>query len=345
MSLETVRIVRFHRLGGPEVLQLDELPLPEPAAGEIRLRVKAIGLNRAEAMLRMGQYLVQPVLPSKLGYEASGTVEAVGPGVDRSWLGKTASVVPAFSAAAYGVYGEVAVVPAAALAEYPDRLSYEEGTSIWMQYLTAYGALVMWGRITRGDLVVITAASSSVGLAAIEIARAEGAIAIATTRTSRKKAELQAAGAHHVIATEEEDLAARVKEIGGGRGSRIIFDPIAGKGLEALAAAASPGGTIIEYGALGGVSTPFPLFAAIHKAWRSAGTLYSKWSPAPGRSPRRRSTSSITWRRATSNRASTGRSRSRRSWRPIATWNPISRSARSWSPSSVPSRPRVHSRR
>jgi NADPH:quinone reductase-like Zn-dependent oxidoreductase len=280
-AAKTVRIVRFHQAGGPEVLRLEELPLPEPAAGEVRLRVKAIGLNRAEVMFREDKYLARPILPSKLGYEASGIVEAVGSGVDTNWLGKTASTVPAFPADAYGVYGEVAIVPANAMAEYPTRLSYEEGTSIWMQYLTAYGALIMHGKITTGDFVLITAASSSVGLAAIEITRAEGAISIATTRTSKKRAELLAAGASHVIATEEEDLAARVKEISGGKGTRIVFDPIGGKGIEALAAAASYGGTLIEYGALGTDPTPFPLFPALRKALTVRGyTLFELVSNA-----------------------------------------------------------------
>lgn len=261
----TVRIVRFHQTGGPEVLQLDELPLPDPAAGEVRLRVKAIGLNRAEVMFRMGRYLVEPELPSKIGYEASGIVEAVGPDVDRSWIGKTVSTIPVFLASKYGVYGEVAIVPVDAIAVYPERLSYEEGTSIWMQYITAYGALIQQGRLAKGDFVLITAASSSVGIAAIEIAKAEGAISIATTRTSRKKAELLALGAAHVIATEEEDLAARVKEITSGKGARIVFDPIGGKGLEALAAAAAPSGIIFEYGALATGPTPFPLFSVLGK--------------------------------------------------------------------------------
>ena len=261
----TVKIVRFHRTGGPEVLQLDELPLPEPAAGEVRLRVKAIGLNRAEVMFRMGRYLQSPKLPSKLGYEASGIVEAVGPDVDRGWIGKTVSTVPAFPATDYGVYGEVAIVPAYAIAAYPDRLSYEEGTSIWMQYLTAFGALIHQGHLVKGDFVLITAASSSVGIAAIEIAKAEGAISIATTRTSKKKAELLALGAGHVIATEEEDLAARVSEITSGKGVRIVFAPIGGKGLEGLAAAAAAGGIIFEYGALAAEPTPFPLFTVLGK--------------------------------------------------------------------------------
>jgi NADPH:quinone reductase-like Zn-dependent oxidoreductase len=265
MSNATARFVRFHRLGAAEVLQLDTLPVPEPAAGEVRLSVKAIGLNRAEVMFREGHYPVRPVLPSLLGYEASGVVEAVGAGVDASLVGKTVSSVPAFSADKYGVYGEVAIVPAYAIAEYPESLSFEEGTSIWMQYLTAYGALILQGSIAKGDFVIITAASSSVGIAAIEIAKAEGAISIATTRTSAKKAELLALGADYVIATEEEDLAARVLEITGGKGARVAFDPIGGPILNDLAAAASTSGYIFEYGALSTTPTPYPLFAALSK--------------------------------------------------------------------------------
>ena len=160
-------------------------------------------------MFRRGQYLETPVPPSKLGYEAAGTVEAIGPDVDKSWTGKKVSTVPAFLMTHYGVYGEVAIVPVSALADYPERLTPEQGTSIWMQYLTAYGALIEYARITKGDFVVITAASSSVGIAAIEIANVEGATSIATTRTSKKKKTLVEVGAKHVIATEEEDFVAR----------------------------------------------------------------------------------------------------------------------------------------
>ena len=255
----------FHKTGGPEVLQLDELPVPEPGAGEVRLRVKAIGLNRAEVMFRMGRYLIDPELPSKLGYEASGIVQAVGPGADKSWIGKTAGTVPAFPADKYGVYGEVAIVPVYAIAAYPNKLSYEEGTSIWMHYLTAYGALVHQGHLTKGDFVVITAASSSVGLAAIEIVKVEGGISIATTRTSAKKAELLAFGADHVIATDEEDIAARVKEITSGKGARVAFDPSGARFLGPLADAASQGGIIFEYGALSAEPVPFPLFPVLSK--------------------------------------------------------------------------------
>jgi len=118
-----------------------------------------------------------------------------------------------------------------------------------------------------------------VGVAAIEIAKAEGAISIATTRTSKKKAELLALGADHVIVTDEEDLAARVDEITSGRGARLVFDPVAGKGLEALAKATAVNGIIFEYGALATDPTPFPLFAALTKHLTIKGyTLFELFS-------------------------------------------------------------------
>lgn len=265
MARETARVVRFHSTGGPEVLKIEEEVIPDPSKGEVRLKVKAIGLNRAEVMFRKDQYLESPVLPSKLGYEAAGVVAAVGPDVDKNWLGMKVSTVPAFLMSRYGVYGEVAIVPASALAVYPENLTPEEGTSIWMQYLTAYGALIPYAQISKGDFVIITAASSSVGIAAIEIVKAEGAISIATTRTSKKKATLVDVGATHVIATQEEDLLACVKEITSDQGARVIFDPIGGKGLEQLAQAAAFHGIIVEYGALAPEPTPFPLFLALSK--------------------------------------------------------------------------------
>lgn len=275
MSNATVKIVRFHKTGGPEVLELEETPLPEPGKGEVRLRVQAIGLNRAEIMFRKGRYLIQPQLPSRNGYEAAGIVDAVGPGVDQKLLGKKYSTVPCFNLSQYGVYGEVAIVPAFALASYPEKLTPIEATSIWMQYLTAYGALVHYGKITKNDFVIITAASSSVGVAAIEIVKAEGAVSIATTRNSKKKESLLKLGADHVIVTDEEDLPTRVKEITGGKGARIIFDPIGGKGIEKLAEAAAPGGIIFAYGALASEPTPFPLFIALSKGLTIRGyTLF-----------------------------------------------------------------------
>ncbi|MDR3502274.1 MAG: zinc-dependent alcohol dehydrogenase family protein [Legionella sp.] len=272
---EKAKVVRFHETGEAKVLKLEEHPLPNPAPGEVRLRVHAIGLNRAEVMFRRGRYLTDPQLPSKIGYEASGIVEAVGMGVDSEMVGKKFSTIPCFNMSKYGVYGEVAIVPAYALAAYPEEFSFAEGTAIWMQYLTAYGALVHYGKLSKGDYVLITAASSSVGVAAIEIAKAQGAISIATTRTAKKESALKALGADHVIVTDIEDLPTRVQEITQGKGARIVFDPIGGPGIEKLAAAVANQGIIFEYGALSSEPTPYPLFTALTKGCSIRGyTLF-----------------------------------------------------------------------
>ena len=222
------KIIRFHQIGGPENLHLEDAPSAEPGKGEAKLRVHAAGLNRGESMYFHGMYIEQPQLPSRIGYEVAGVVEAVGEGVDKSWIGKKVATFPGYSMNRYGGLGEEAIVPASALGEYPANLSAPQAAAIWMQYLTAYGALVPVGGVKAGDFVSIPAASSSVGLAAIQIVKAEGAMAIAVTRNSKKRAELLALGADHVIVTDDEDYVARVKEITGGKGVRLTFDPVAG---------------------------------------------------------------------------------------------------------------------
>ena len=265
------KIVRFHHVGGPEVLHIEEVPARPPAQGEVRVRVQAMGLNRADSMFMHGVYLEPPHLPATLGYEAAGIVTAIGAQVDPSWLNKRVSTIPAFSPNQYGVLGTEVIVPVHAVAEYPAHLTPIEATSIWMQYLTAYGALVEIGHVQQGEGVLITAASSSAGLAAIQIVKAEGAMAIATTRTGAKRDALLALGADHVIVTEEEDVVARVKDLTGGAGARIIFDPIAGPLLDTLAEAAAPGALIVEYGWLSGAQTSFPLIPALQKGLNIRG--------------------------------------------------------------------------
>ena len=269
------KIIRFHETGGADVLQIEDLPLEEPGESEVRLKVEAIGLNRAEVMFREGQYLEDPELPSRLGSEAAGIVDAVGPGVGDIQIGDCVSTIPGFSMGTYGVYGESAIVPAIYVASYPDSLSPSEGAAIWMQYLTAYGALIDICQLKAGDTAVISAASSSVGLAAIQVAKATGAVAIATTRGSAKKQFLLDAGADHVIVTNQEDLGESVMAITAGTGASLIFDPIGGPLLQTLADAAAIGATIVEYGALSPDPTPFPLFSALKKGLTVRGyTLF-----------------------------------------------------------------------
>jgi NADPH:quinone reductase-like Zn-dependent oxidoreductase len=256
------KTVRFHELGGPEVLRIDDLEVGEPGAGEVRIRVDAIGLNRAEALFRRDQYIV-PVqrLPSRLGMEAAGTVEAVGPGVGGVEAGQAVSVVPAFSPNDYGMYGEQAIAPAAAVVPRPDGVDAVAGAAVWMPYLTAYGAMLDVGGMRAGDVVVLNAASSSVGLAAIHTANRVGATAIAITRTKAKRARLIEEGAAEVIVTEEDgDVAARVLALTRGRGADLVFDAVAGPGVTELARAVAAGGTLLLWGALSGEPTPYPGF-------------------------------------------------------------------------------------
>lgn len=259
------RVVRFHKTGGPEVLKIEEVDIGAPGAGELRIRVHALGLNRAESMFRSGAYLEEPAFPAKLGYEAAGTVEAVGDGVSEFRVGDAVSTIPGFSMNRYGVYGEQAIIPASTAVKHPATLSWAQAAAVWMQYMTAYGGLLDVEKIDPNDAVLITAASSSVGLAAIQIANAAGAVSIAVTRTRAKRDALLGLGAQHVIVSDEQDLAAEVDRITGGKGARVAFDPVAGEGVETLALAMAQQGTIILYGALATSATPFPLFTALRK--------------------------------------------------------------------------------
>ena len=260
------KVVRFEKTGGPEVLKLVEVEMREPGPGEIRMKVQAIGLNRAEAMFRSGHYLENPELPGGLGYEAAGTVEQIGPDVTGFGPGDAISVIPGFSMNRYSCYGQQAIVPAASAVHNPPNLSWQQSAAVWMQYMTAYGALVSIAHVAKGDAVVITAASSSVGLAAMQIVNAAGGISIATTRKADKKKALLEHGAQHVIVSDDQDIAAETRRLTDNHGARIIFDPIAGPGLEQLAKAAAYEGIIFQYGALSTEPTPFPLFTVLSNA-------------------------------------------------------------------------------
>lgn len=269
------RVVRFQETGAPAVLRIEEEPTRAPAADEVLIRVEAIGLNRAEAAFRAGEYLEQPEFPARLGYEASGRVIAVGDGVGGFAPDDAVCVLPGFSMSRYGVYGDWALVPADVLIKRPPGMSAETGASVWMAYLTAYGAIVGLADVEEGDAVVITAASSSVGIAAIQLCRLVGAIPIALTRDPDKADALRAQGASTVVVGTAETAIEAVAEATGGRGARLVFDPVAGPLVQSLAEMVAPGGLMVLYGNLSGqaADTPFPFYAAIGKGFAIRGYL------------------------------------------------------------------------
>ncbi|MEN0036768.1 MAG: zinc-dependent alcohol dehydrogenase family protein [Cellvibrio sp.] len=270
------RVVRIHEYGDASVLKLEDVDVPSPAENEVQIEVRAIGLNRAEVMYRNHAYLQEAVFPSRLGYEAAGVVAEVGSAVKDFVKGDVVSLIPPSDIARWGTYGEIANVPARNLVKHPANISFEAAAASWMQYVTAWGALIDQAKLTKNDFVIVTAASSSVGIAAFQIARIVGATVIATTRTSAKRQALLDAGAHHVIATEEEDLVARVMEITEGVGARVVFDPVGGPAFEPLTASMARGGILFEYGALSTEPTPFPLFTVLGKSLTLKGYLYNE---------------------------------------------------------------------
>ncbi|GAA4636059.1 zinc-dependent alcohol dehydrogenase family protein [Actinoallomurus vinaceus] len=253
--------VLFDELGGPEVLRLEDVRLEEPGDGEVRVRIEAIGLNRAEALFRSGGYYYRPTLPaSRIGSEAAGVVEAVGAGVDGFAPGDRVSVLATgIHMSTHGVYGDRVNVAARNLLRRPDSVDAVTGAAVWLSYLTAYGALVEVGGMRPGDEVVITAASSSVGVAAIQIANHLGAVPIAVTRTAAKADRLLRAGAAHVLPMDEGDLVKRVHHLTSERGARLVFDSIGGPGLADLARTVARGGTLIVYGWLDPRPAPLPM--------------------------------------------------------------------------------------
>lgn len=269
------KVVRFHELGGPDVLRVEEVELPEPAAGEVLVAMRAIGLNRSEANFRWDRYLDRVAkLPSGLGYEGSGQVLAVGPGVVEFSVGDEVSILPVFLQSRYPVYGEQAIVPSSALVPRPASVDAVTAAAAWMALLTAYGALVDIADIQSGDHVIITAASSSVGLAAMQIALREGAIPIATTNTPDKADVLRTEGAAAALVTGEDNLIKQVGNLTGGHGARVAFDAVAGPAIEELAATISPGGMIIVHGGLSGRPTPLPGLREMRPVWARPYTLF-----------------------------------------------------------------------
>lgn len=259
------RIIKFSKAGAPEVLEFVDVPAREPLANEVRIKVKAIGINRAESMWRQDDYIEPVAFPAGLGYEAAGIVDAVGPGVTKVAVGDEVNVIPSFSMNQYGTYGEVIVVPDFAVVTHPSSLSFAEAASIWMMFITAYSALIEDAKVTTGDFVVIPAASSSVGLAAIQVANYAGATTIAMTRTADKRQALLDAGAAHVIVTDEADFVAEILRITSGNGARVIFDPVGGPNFSKLISVLGFQGIAFIYGALAQGATEIPVLKMIAK--------------------------------------------------------------------------------
>jgi NADPH:quinone reductase-like Zn-dependent oxidoreductase len=258
------RTIRFHETGAPNVLRFEDIPVGDPGAGEVRIAVDAIGLNRGEAAFRAGEYLVAPVLPSRLGSEGVGRVLAVGPGVEDLQQGQRVCILPTFPQGQFGVYAAETIVPRHSLIDVPQSWDDVRAASVWVAFLTAWGGLIEEARLTSGDVVVITAAASNVGMAAIQIARSVGAIPVAIVRSGAKVDAVKAAGAASVV-LPSDDLRSAIRDAAGGQGVRVVFDAVGGPFAETLMDVMTERALMIVYGGLSGLPTPFPRRQAMRK--------------------------------------------------------------------------------
>jgi NADPH:quinone reductase-like Zn-dependent oxidoreductase len=238
-----MRAAYVTRFGPPEVLQIREQPKPEPREGEVLIRVRAIGLNFADVIARMGYYPDVPKPPFIPGLEASGVIERVGKGVKGRKVGDR---VAAFTR--QGAYAEFICVAAEATAALPKNMSFEEGAAIGVTYLSAYHGLVMLANLRGGEKVLQHASAGGVGTAAIQIAKLIGAEVFATAGSSSKLEVARKQGSDHVINYTDDDFREVVLRETGGYGVDVVMDSVGGrvfrKGYRLLA----PMGRYVLYG-------------------------------------------------------------------------------------------------
>jgi NADPH:quinone reductase-like Zn-dependent oxidoreductase len=240
----------FTGTGDASILRIVDVPPRAPGAGEVRIRVTSAGLNRADANYRAGKYLIRTPGESRSGFEGAGIVDAVGPGAPFT-VGDRVGVLPSsFDVVTEGAAAESMTVPAAVVVRTPGTIDDRDAGAIWMQYLTAWGALVEIAGVGPGDWVVVPAASSSVGIASIQLRGARGAKVIATTTSAEKVEALRRFDPDAIVDTRIEPYVERVQAITGGAGARVIFDPIYGPIVNDHIKAACREGIVFVYGVL-----------------------------------------------------------------------------------------------
>ena len=245
-----MRAAMFTGTGDTSILRIVDVPPRAPGAGEVRIRVTSAGLNRADANYRAGKYLIRTPGESRSGFEGAGIVDAVGPGTPFT-VGDRVGVLPSsFDVVTEGAAAESMTVPAAVVVRTPGTIDDRDAGAIWMQYLTAWGALVEIAGVGPGDWVVVPAASSSVGIASIQLCRARGAKVIATTTSAEKVEALRRFDPDAIVDTRVEPYVERVQAITGGAGARVIFDPIYGPIVNDHIKAACREGIVFVYGVL-----------------------------------------------------------------------------------------------
>lgn len=264
-----MKAVVITKAGGPEVLQLREVPTPQPAAREVLVCVRAAGVNRADILQRMGQYPAPPGAPADIpGLEYAGEVAALGAGV-RAWKvgDRVMGLVPA------GAYAERVTVNESLALPVPSSWSFEQAAAVPEAFITAHDALFRQMRLRAGERVLIHAVGSGVGTAALQLAKAFGARTFGTSRSAAKLERARALGLEVAIDSSREVFAEVVKRHTGGEGVDVVLDLVGGPVLGGSIQALSRGGRMIVVGLTGGRSASIDLGAVLSKRLTIVGTV------------------------------------------------------------------------
>lgn len=249
------RAVRFHEVGGPEVLRVEDVQVGEPGPGEVRIRHHAVGCNFADTYFRSGYYPVQP--PCGIGVEGAGTIEAVGDGVTGFSVGDRV----AYNGSPLGAYATERVMPAAPLFKLPDAISFEDAAASTMRGLSAtYWLAKTNPRMKVGDTILLHAAAGGVGLLAIQLAKLMGLRVIGTVSSEEKAEKAKAFGCDEIIFYRREDVAARVKDLTAGQGVETVFDSIGKDTFEASLKSLKRRGVLVGCGTASGPIPPIDAF-------------------------------------------------------------------------------------
>ncbi len=222
-----MKAIQVHRFGGPEVLELHEIPTPKPGPGQVLVRVHAAGVNPYDTYMRNGTYAVKPQLPYTPGSDAAGTVEAAGDGVKKVKAGDRVYTATTLT----GAYAEYALAMEAQVHRLPGKISFAQGAGLWVPYGTAYTALHHHAKAHAGETLLIHGASGGVGLAAVQFARAEGLTVIGTAGTQRGLELIKKEGAHHAFDHTQSGYAEEILKVTGGRGIDLVLEMLANVNL------------------------------------------------------------------------------------------------------------------
>ncbi|MGH7460927.1 MAG: quinone oxidoreductase family protein [Longimicrobiales bacterium] len=242
----------IHRSGGPEVLQFEDAPLPEPAAGELRVRVSAAGLNFIDVYQRNGLYPQK--LPFIPGSELAGVVDAVGAGVSRDRVGESVAIA---HNAPVGAYAQYACIPAARAVTVPTGVGVRVAAAVMLQGMTAHYLALTTFPLAKGMTCVVHAAAGGVGLLLVQIARLQGARVIGTVSTEEKASLARGAGADEIIFYSRDDVALAVKRLTDGRGADVVYDSVGKNTFEQSLASLRPRGLLVCFGQSSGAIPPF----------------------------------------------------------------------------------------